>query len=176
MSEGRIPVSGLDIRQTTIKTPHLIDESVTTAKIADVAVTVEKTDEPTWTDTLFVGGTPDASLSTSFTELASVSFDIPSWVGLVAAKAFAYIRMANSSGGTQAVHSVIRFNGEDPTASSGSQFTDIASGLTGLLVDFTIFALSAPGATFSVELWGKVGSGTNSGNISQLSVELIGVR
>lgn len=172
MSEGQIPVSGLDIRHRAITTPHVVDSAVTTPKIADVAVTVGKTDEPVWNKVLESPLKVDVALTTTQTEHHSLTFDIPSWVGTVTLQCVGVMRIRNTSGGAQGFQIVVWING----AETFGGWSDAVNNGVMTVLTAPMQSISTPGATVQVTATLKVISGTNSENASQLRVHAIGVR
>lgn len=174
MSEGRIPISGLDIRQRTIKTPHIVDLSVTTPKIADVAVTIAKTDEPVWISTAQSFSVADRALTTTWTEFVTLDITIPTWVGLATFFATARLQATNSSGGVQGFQSFIAYN--DDLSSGATAQADVQNGGTGEVIAISSRSISTPGSTVQVSIYARAASGTNNANFMQLEVTASGVR
>lgn len=172
MSEGQIPVSGLDIRQTTVKTQHLVDLQVTTPKIADVAVTIEKTDEPVWVRDVFTQGITNSALTTTLADIITETFDIPAWVGRVSVAAHARIQPRNTSGGVQGYALQVAFNGSGIGAATG----DVPNGSIGEVTNPTAFTMTTPGATLEVTCRARTTTGTNSENVTVMIVSMIGIR
>lgn len=173
MSEGEIPISGLDIRRSAIRTPHLVDLTVTTPKIADVAVTIEKTDEPVWVYVAEPSPVVDFTLTTTQQEIISHTITIPSWVGTVSVYAQMRLQITNSSGATQGIEAQTRFN----DVASGGATDDVANGTIGGSVKAEVFELSSPGASIEVSAYGRVRNGTsNAANATTLHIIAFGVR
>lgn len=172
MSEGRIPVSGLDIRHTVINTTHLIDESVTTPKIADVAVTIEKTDDPVWAHAAEAPNVVDAAVTTAWLEVISHTIDIPSWVGTLSLLSIGSTRLRNSSGGVQGYIMQVRHN----DVSSGTAWQDVPNGSIGQFHHIESFAISSPGASIEVSVRLATITGTNNDNVVNLDILAFGVR
>lgn len=169
-SNGQI--SARDIRQKAIKTNHVVDSAVTTAKIADVAVTVEKTDEPVYVTTIVVPQIADVALTTTETEFMSATVDIPSWVGTISLDVISTLRIRNTSGGAQGFQIWLYANG----VFMASGQTDAVNNGFMTLTTPGMVDISTPGASVEVTANFKVVSGTNSDNVGTLRVQALGVR
>jgi hypothetical protein len=115
-SNGQI--SSRDIRQKAIHATHVRDSAILTAAIADVAVTTEKLEDPPWSFGQQAPNVADLSLTTTYTEGASLTIDIPAWVGILTILAIGRLQATNNSGGTQRFLCSTRLNGLDSGASS----------------------------------------------------------
>jgi len=78
-SNGQI--TARDIRQKAIETGHLIDENVTTDKLADLAVTDTKNNTLIDFDAQ-TGFASNVTLNTTETQHVEVDVDVPAWANL----------------------------------------------------------------------------------------------
>jgi hypothetical protein len=150
-----------DIRQAAITETLLRDNAVATAKLADVSVTVAKTDEPVSAATDYKVAA-NTTLDTTWRNPIVVTLDVPTWSGLVVATAISDLQVS-ASGGNADVNLMVEIN-DDATPESGlTREMDTTVSPGGMhLSRFEQF--SNPGATVSAYVWFRVGGGTSPQN------------
>lgn len=168
-------VTARDIRQSSIKTLHIVDEAVATAKIPDLAVTFpDKIDDPFWVAVAESDLFHNVSLDTTPTVHATASFDVPAWVDQIFVFSAASAQMSNSSGGDQGLVVHTSYAGGERR---GAEQQDIPNGDTGSVIHIQTFAdTGVAGSTFTVELHVEVSTGTNSSNNGEINAIAIGTR
>ncbi len=170
ISNGQI--TSRDIRQKSIKTLHVVDEQITTPKLAALSVSIEKVADPIF---VFAGESEpfiDVSLTTTFQEWTSLTATIPSWVGLIHVFGVANCQITNSSGGDQSVNTSCRVNDED----DGARTRDIINGDLGGVDHYEAVSISTPGSTVQISVYARVSSGTNSDNSGAVWAIVLGER
>jgi hypothetical protein len=160
------------VAANAIVTDSIVAANVTTAKINDQAVDIQRMLNPVHVDALESDVVGDASLTTTATKIASATFSIPSWVGEVAVMAFAYTQFTNGSGANQGVVSSARIGGLD----DGGAQQDAANATTASALHVDERTISAPGSTLEVANYVKTSTGTNGSNQNTVWGFLAGVR
>lgn len=155
-------VTSRDIRQNSVKSIHILDEAVTTAKIPDLAITYpDKIDVPTWTYVFESEPGIDVSLSSTETEYASAVIDIPAWVNQVSVLATGIVAINNSSGGDLNVYASVRIDGSD----DGNFRSTVINGDIGQVIHMEEGSLfGVAGSSITISLYSFLDSGTNAVN------------
>lgn len=168
-------VTSRDLRQRSVKTLHIVDDNVTTPKIADLAVTFpDKIDDPIFSAVGESARFHNVSFTTTLTEWAALAFDLPAWVNQIFVFAVATGQMTNSSGGQQDLVIATGFEGVEPF---DEQQTAVLDGDVGSITHVQTFATpGVAGATVTVEIWAKVTNSTNSSNNGEVNAILVGTR
>lgn len=179
VSNGQI--TARDIRQKAVKTHHLVDDAVATAKIQDVAVTVEKLDDPPWVQTFTASPVAGVNLTNILggVALCDLTFDIPAWVGTVSLHASARLQVENASGAAQTYWVTVGINGEASASMGTSNWSKHTASNNGDVVSIQrhrVVTVSSPGATVAFESYGLALPTGASGTFAELSVFAIGTR
>ncbi len=128
---------------------------------------------------MFVGESArfhNVTLNTTLTNLASLSVDIPTFVGRIFVFAIASAQMTNTSGGAVDLIVAAQINGVEPAGSADRQQGQVVDNSTGSLAHNFTTALSSPGSTVTVEVWSRVSSGTNTSNNGEVNAVVLGER
>ena len=165
-------VGRYDIRRGAVVETALVDEVISTVKLQDVAVTIEKTAEPVFVTAFESEPFFNPTLTTTFVEQTSIDVDIPTWVAQVSVFATARLQMGNSSGSTVRGRISCRVNDND----DGSSQTSIDNGESGHVVHIEASNLIAPGSTVQVSAYAAVDTGTNANNNGAVWGVVIGTR
>ena len=165
-------VTTRDIRRDSIVTTLLHDDAVSTAKLVDLAVTVGKTDEPVFVTAVESNPFSDESLTTTLTEVATITIDVPSWVAQVSVFAIANAQMTNSSGGAQAINASAQVN----DSLSGARTQSVVDGTVGSVDHVSAVDLIVPGTSVDVSVYASVSTGTNSVNNGAVWAIVVGTR
>ena len=173
-SNGQI--TARDIRQKAVKSLHILDANVTTPKIADLAVTFpDKIDDPFYVAVGASARFHNVALTSTVAEYASLAFAIPAWVDQIFILAISTAQITNSSGGQQDLVILTGFEGVGPP--DDAQQTAVLDGDVGSITHVQTFATGGvAGSTFTVEIWAKVTTSTNSSNNGEVNAFLVGTR
>jgi hypothetical protein len=152
---------------------HLRDEAITEPKLASLAVSVEKTEEPVWVSRGSTFAVQNLALTTTTITALTSTVTIPAWVGEVTALVVARLAAANGSGALQDFIIDIGYNGIN---FPGGAQVSIAIGANGELVLPWSFSLSAPGTSLDLNVFARTLTGTNSSNQVRMSWIMVGVR
>ncbi len=159
-------VTSRDIRQKTIKSLHIVDENVTTAKLTDLAVTLEKNNEQVDWERADEGISQNVTINTTWAIHSSVDIDIPAWTTIMA---------LSTTGDLQAtITSDTTFNYfvsiDQPLIEPSGSFThELAMTGTRHLHQTNYWESTVtPGSTITVEFWIRTSSGSNSSNFVRL--------
>jgi len=167
-------VTSRDIRQKAVKTIHVVDGSITTPKIPDLAITFpDKIDDPIWStafgDRLFSNETID----TTPTSYGSLSVDIPSWVDQIAVFALGHFQLTNTSGGDVLMSMGIEIDGEV----QGGHSHEAVNNQTQVMSDARIANLiGVAGSSITVDMEVSISTGTNSSNGATINGIIVGTR
>ncbi len=157
-------VTARDIRQKAVKSLHIFDANVTTSKIADLAVTLEKNAEVIdWE--VGENQAQNVTINTTFTAHASVDIDIPAWATVTAVSTASKLQATITSDTTFVYWTTI----DSPGEPGGAWNEELA--MTGIRhLDHTRYweATVTPGSTVTVEFWIRTSSGSNTSNIVRL--------
>lgn len=165
-------VTTRDIRRDAIVETLIRDEAIATAKLANLAVTVGKTDEPLFVTAVESEPFINPTLTTIETEQATVTVDVPSWVSQVSVFAIANCQMSNSSGGDQNLAVSARVNDSD----DGGRVMTVINNDIGSLDHFEAADLLVPGTSVDVSVYAWLSTGTNSANNGAVWAIVIGTR
>ena len=167
-------VTSRDIRQQAIKTLHILDDAVATAKIPDLAVTFpDKIDDPFWTTVIGQFHSAGDSVTTTQTEVISETVDVPAWVDQVSVIVTGSLQISNTSGSTfnALVASFIDGGG------GAGVFQSVAHNETATVVDTTVVNLAGvAGSSFVVSVESKTNSGSSSDTFHNIYGLAIGTR
>lgn len=168
-------VTSRDIRQNAVKTLHLLDEAVTTAKIPDLAVTFpDKIDSPIWSAAFGALLFHNVSLTTTPTVFGSVDIDIPAWVDQVAIFAVGVFQITNTSGAEVSVFPGIEIDG-DVVGGQTHEIPDSSTKTVGPILD-TQNSAGVAGSTITVSMEVFLSTGTNSANFGRIAGIAVGTR
>ena len=165
-------VTSRDIRQTAVKTLHIKDVAVTEPKLADLAVTLEKHNEPVHVAAFESNPGLGTVLTSLPVQLATITLDIPTWVGQLSVMASGYVNGLNDSGGDQNLFASVQIN----DSNDGHGFTTVPDTDWGQAVHFEDADLAAPGSTVEVSIYGHVSAGTTSNSVAAVWGVVIGTR
>ena len=168
-------VTSRDIRQQAIKTLHILDDAVATAKIPNLAVTFpDKIDDPIWATTAISESYTNASLTTTPQEIGSLSVAVPAWVDQVAVFALADIQIGAGSTSPQGIVLSTRID----DSNNGANQHDVTTGTTiNLSHPQSANLVGVAGSTFTVNIYAWTSTGTNSSsNNGRVHVVAVGTR
>lgn len=158
-------VTSRDIRQKAVKTFHIVDDNVTTPKLADVAVTLEKNE--TVIEWIQGGNTDvDVTINTTFAIHASVDILVPAWAGLIGLSTSALLHAFIASDTDFAYWTTIDSPGE-PTF-GGIRVDLKATGWSATPHVRYWNATVLPSTTITVDWWVRTISGSNTQNFMSL--------
>ncbi len=169
-------VGSRDIRQSAIKQSHVFPAAIGTTELEDLSATISKVASPSF---VFVGESArfhNVTLTTTNTNLSSLSVDIPTFVGRIFVMAIASAQITNTSGGAVDLIVSATVNGIEALGSADRQQGQVVDNSTGSLSHVFTTAMSAPGSTVTAEVWARVSSGTNTSNNGEINVVVLGER
>jgi len=159
-------VSSRDIRQKAIKTLHIVDESIATAKLANLAVTVAKNETVVDWEWVNPNFEQNVTINTTWTVHNTLDIDVPSWAGIMALSTTADLQATITSDTTFYFWTTIDSPSTEP---SGANTHELAATGTRHLQQTRYWESTVtPGSTITVEFWIKTASGSNSSNIVRL--------
>ena len=163
VSNGQI--TKRDIRQSVIHDWHIRDEHVTTTKLEDLAVTLEKNATVIdWEQGL--DQTQNVTVDTTWAAHVAVDIDVPAWAGIMALSTSSVMQATITADTTFAFWTTIDSPGTEP---SGAFTHELAMTGTRHLGHTRYWeATVTPGTTITAEFWIKTISGSNSSNIIRL--------
>ena len=158
-------ITGRDVRKLAIRELHLVDESISTAKIQDLAVTVAEEATPVELDTVGDVGA-SISLSTTWKLTTQIDLDLPAWATQVTVTG-SYFTWIVAGANQNLELAVKRFDASTPAGYGVS--ASIASGDSGTtLHPFASSTIAAPSSTVSIYGWSRVNTGTSTQDLSQM--------
>ena len=165
-------VGSRDIRQKAIKQSHVFPAAIDTLELADLAVTVDKANDPLFG---FAGeGDPwsNETLTTTDQELSSLTVDIPTWVGRIFVTGIALFQLTNTSGSDVLMTVSCRVNDADNFRASH----EAVNNQTQVVTHFEVVGLSAPGSSVKISTYAKISTGTNTANQGRVWANVLGER
>lgn len=154
-------VTARDIRQSAVKTLHLRDEAVATAKIEDLAVTVDKNYTMVDFDNV-IDVAANASITTSWLQFATTDIDVPAWATRALFIVHMNLGLSITTSKTLNFTSIIDDEGQEPLSWRANYVT--ATGWRQTTHTRTSKRTVTPGSTITVGGWIKCTSGSNSNN------------
>ncbi len=166
-------VGSRDIRQAAVKTLHVSDDAITTPKIEDLAVTFpDKIDAPTHIAVFESNPGLGATLTDIPQELASITVDIPTWVGQIFVLASGYVQGDNDDGTERRLFASVQINDNF----DGAGFTSVPNGNWGQAIHFEETALTQAGSTIQVSIYGWLSGGTFGNSLAAVWGVVLGQR
>lgn len=157
-SNGQI--TGRDIRQASIRTLHLLDKNVTEPKLADLAVTIDKS-EVVVDFASAQDFAQNVTLDTTLRNQVTAVLDVPSWAGLATVTGLLSLQVSGTVGDFNVSAAVVIAD----TAEPGNFATQaMKNGETHQVIRANVLSLSAPGSTLSVYGWAYITAGTSPQN------------
>lgn len=171
-SNGQI--TSRDIRQEAIKTLHIVDNAVATAKIPDQAVTFpDKIDDPIWSTTFGTFSAANETITTTRTIFISETVDVPAWVDQLSVFVAGTLQLTNTSGGDVLMQVASFVDG----AGGGGVNHEAVNNQTQTTTDFTVVNVAGvAGSSILVELEASVSTGTNTDNRMYIYGIAVGTR
>jgi len=161
-------VTARDIRQKAVKTLHLVDDNVTTAKLDDDAVTVAKSIAvSSYAEDFDAAG--NATIDTTETQHLTVDTDVPAWatIGLF----FIDTSIQVTVGGSDlTIYFRTQLDDDGVANGSGNANELPASGTRYTSAPDIKKRTVSPGSTITTGLWVWTPSGSNSSNQLALRV------
>ncbi len=159
-------VTSRDIRQKAVKSLHIVDANVTTAKLTDLAVTLEKNNEQMDWERADEDFTQNVTINTTWTAHNSVDIDVPAWATIMALSTTGDLQATITSDTTFFYWVSIDQPGVEP---GGSNTHELAmTGTRHLLQTNYWESTVTPGSTITVEFWIKTSTGSNTSNVVRL--------
>lgn len=167
-------VGRYDLRREAVHSDHIVEEAVTTGKIPDLAVTFpDKIDDPFWNYSTSQRLFTNETVTTTPTSFGLLPIEVPTWVDTVTVFALGTFQISNTSGGTINAQAAAEIEEDAQGASSAS----VANNETVHLSVHRVRSLvGVAGSTINCSLEVSVNSGTNTSNIGNMSVVVIGAR
>lgn len=146
----------LDLRPNSIKTVHVRDDAIATAKIPDLAVTFpDKIDNPSLATAFEAAG---SLLVTTTPTAFSTTIDVPAWADSAAVFAIAQLQVSNTTGA--GFNAQVRCS-VDGNPASGALSTTIQNNTTGSAIDFQrINLIGVAGSTITVSATCSINAGS----------------
>ena len=172
-SNGQI--TSRDIRQKAVKSLHIVDANVTTAKIADLAVTFpDKIDDPIYVAAFETAPNLGTTLNTStFTEVLTDTVDVPAWVDAVSVLAIGMGTVSNTTGSDFQVDVAVLVDG----SFNGLLRVEVPLGgrsLVSHIENANLTGVAGSSVTVSMEM--RLVTGTNSTQVSSVWGMVVGQR
>jgi len=160
VSNGQI--GRYDIRRGAVVETALQDNIISTGKVQDLAISLEKISDYSETDVQF-GQAHNVTLDDSgYLNQVSVDIDVPTWAGFCAITSTFNVQVSGTGGDFLLVANVT-FN--DPAAPAAGGYSEsMFNGESHQLTRTDGFFLAAPGSTVTVYGWARVGSGSSPQN------------
>jgi len=157
-------VGRYDIRRGAVVETALVDEVISTAKLQDLAVTIDKNEDYVLVESHASSPGTLTTITTSFQEVTSVLIDIPTWAGRSAFFIVGSHQVSNASGSTFNPHMALTVGETDPppTGIFDGTVISIPHNETQTVVRFFPIDLAAPGTTVEAILWTRINSGTST--------------
>jgi len=157
-----------------VKTLHIVDEAVTTAKLPDLAVTFpDKIDDPTWIEVQTTKVNSTFTLTTTRTTALTMTVTVPAWVDQVTVFGIGESQLTNTSGATSTMSTVLVVDGADSNGFTTAVENNQTHRQTGAVAHSII---GVAGSTFDVDLDAFVSAGSHSSHNHELRLMAVGSR
>ncbi len=154
-------VTARDIREKAVKTFHIVDDNVTTSKLTDLAVTVDKNNTMIDFDAE-TSSVSNVTINTTETQHLTVDVTVPAWSTLALWVVDASLQVT-TVGALELRYRIVIGDDGNPTGAGFAQ-TVPASSTQSIHPQESIKQSVTPSSTVTVGLWAWVDSSSNASN------------